>query len=140
MANSVITLLFATHEGSRGLELFGFGVVVAVAQGRNRDRCQPRSRWPHPTRRWSIPPPPPGTGSTRGLSLSCRPKPASFSFTSSIELGTEVADVQQIGLAAADQLADGVDTLALEAVVGPDGDVEILDGHGECRDRVRLGR
>src|ERR1700712_2672304 len=39
-------------------------------------------------------------------------------------LRTEVADVEQVGLAARDQFADGVDTLALEAVVGPDREVE----------------
>src|SRR5665647_3826961 len=34
-------------------------------------------------------------------------------------LGTEVADVEQVGLAAPDELTHGVDALALEAVVGP---------------------
>src|SRR5208337_4165562 len=39
----------------------------------------------------------------------------------------EVPDVQQILLAARDQFAHGVDALALEAVVGPDGEVKVLD-------------
>src|ERR1700755_768953 len=38
-------------------------------------------------------------------------------------LGAEVADVEQVLLAAGDELADRVDALALEAVVGPDGEV-----------------
>src|SRR5580704_15654219 len=38
-------------------------------------------------------------------------------------LGAEVPDVEQILFAAADQLADRVNALALEAVVGPDGEV-----------------
>src|SRR5690606_20572103 len=35
-------------------------------------------------------------------------------------LRTEVADVEEVGLAACDELAHGVDALALEAVVGAD--------------------
>src|SRR3954468_24615642 len=46
-------------------------------------------------------------------------------------LRTEVADVEQVGLAAPDELTHGVDALALEAVVRPDGEVEVLDRHGE---------
>src|SRR5215467_11432647 len=42
-------------------------------------------------------------------------------------LRAEVADVQQILLAAGDELTHGVDALALEAVVGPDGKVQVLD-------------
>src|SRR5689334_18903874 len=38
-------------------------------------------------------------------------------------LGTEVADVEQVRLAAAHELAHRVDALALEAVVRPDGEV-----------------
>src|SRR5829696_10559966 len=37
-------------------------------------------------------------------------------------LRTEVADVEQVGLGAGDELTDGVHALALEAVVGPDGE------------------
>src|SRR5215469_10981951 len=48
-------------------------------------------------------------------------------------LGAEVADVQQILLAAGDKLADGVDALALEAVVGPDGEIELLDRQRQVR-------
>src|SRR6201999_1904017 len=55
-------------------------------------------------------------------------------------LGTEVADVEQVGLAARDQLADGVDALALQAVVRPDREVQVLDRHRERGDGVRLGR
>src|SRR5262249_43991354 len=43
----------------------------------------------------------------------------------------EVADVHQLGLALLPEVADGVDALALQAVVGPDGEVQLLD-----RDRV----
>ncbi len=52
---------------------------------------------------------------------------------------TEVADVEQIGLRACHELADGVDTFALEAVVGPDRQVQILDGKSEGGDVVGLG-
>src|SRR5690606_7560573 len=45
-------------------------------------------------------------------------------------LGAEVADVQQILLAARDELTHGVDALALEAVVGTDGEVQVLDRQG----------
>ena len=55
-------------------------------------------------------------------------------------LRTEVADVQQVGLAAPDQLAHGVDALALEAVVRPHRQVELLDRHRERGDVGDLGR
>src|ERR1700733_12937036 len=42
-------------------------------------------------------------------------------------LGAEVADVEQVLLAAGDKLAHGVDALTLEAVVGPDRQVQVLD-------------
>src|SRR5687768_1861095 len=43
----------------------------------------------------------------------------------------EVADIHQLGLRLLHQVADGVDALSLEAVVGTDREVEVLD-----RDRV----
>src|SRR4051794_22693630 len=46
-------------------------------------------------------------------------------------LGAEVADVEQVLLRAGHELAHGVDALALEAVVGPHRQAEVLDGHGE---------
>src|SRR5665647_1661168 len=54
-------------------------------------------------------------------------------------LGTEVADVEQVGLAAPDELTHGVDALALEAVVGPDGQVEVLDGQSKIGGKRRVG-
>src|ERR1700761_3185721 len=42
-------------------------------------------------------------------------------------LGAEVADVEQVLLAAGDKLAHGVDALTLEAVVGPDRQGQGLD-------------
>src|SRR5690625_423766 len=42
-------------------------------------------------------------------------------------LGAEVADVEQVGLAAGHELTHGVDALALEAVVGPRLQTELLD-------------
>src|SRR5664280_3769236 len=42
-------------------------------------------------------------------------------------LRTEVADIEQVSLAASEKLTHGVDALTLEAVVGPDGQIEILD-------------
>ena len=56
-------------------------------------------------------------------------------------LSAEVPDVEQVLLAAADQLADRVNALALEAVVRTDGEVEVLDRQGQvgrasCRERV----
>src|SRR6266702_2712941 len=48
-------------------------------------------------------------------------------------LGAEVADVQQVLLAAGDKLADRVDALALEAVVGADREVQLLDRQGQVR-------
>ena len=46
-------------------------------------------------------------------------------------LGAEVADVEQVLLAAGDKLADSVDALTLEAVVGANGEVQLLDRQGE---------
>src|SRR5262245_24901333 len=42
-------------------------------------------------------------------------------------LGAEVADVEQVLLRARDQLTHGVDALTLEAVVGPDRQLQVLD-------------
>ena len=53
---------------------------------------------------------------------------------------SEVADVEQIGLGTADKLTDGVNTFALEAVVGADREVQILDGESEGSDVIGLGR
>src|SRR5215212_8425811 len=55
-------------------------------------------------------------------------------------LRTEVADVEQVGLGAGHELTDGVHALALEAVVGAEGEVHVLDRHREVRDVGRLGR
>src|SRR6478609_7965019 len=46
-------------------------------------------------------------------------------------LGAEVADVEQVLLRARDELTHGVDALALEAVVGTDGQLQVLDR--ECQ-------
>src|SRR5450830_710335 len=48
-------------------------------------------------------------------------------------LRTEVADVEEVGLAARYELAHRVDPLALEAVVGPDRQLQVLDRQGEVR-------
>src|SRR5699024_6311085 len=42
-------------------------------------------------------------------------------------LGAEVADVEQVRLAATDEFTHGVDALALEAVVGAHRQVQVLD-------------
>src|ERR1700753_3443713 len=52
----------------------------------------------------------------------------------------EVADVEQVGLGARHQFSDGVHTLALEAVVRADGQVQVVDRQRERRDVVGLGR
>ena len=52
----------------------------------------------------------------------------------------EVADVEQVGFGARHQLADGVHTLALEAVVRPHGQIQVVDRQRERRDVVGLGR
>src|SRR4029079_7254688 len=52
----------------------------------------------------------------------------------------EVTDVPHVGLRPRDQLADGVDALALEAVVRPDGEFQIVDRQRERGDVVCLGR
>ena len=46
-------------------------------------------------------------------------------------LGAEVADVEQVLLRARDELTHGVDALALEAVVGADGELQVLDREGQ---------
>src|SRR3954449_2810296 len=46
-------------------------------------------------------------------------------------LRAEVADVEQVLLRAGHELAHGVDALALEAVVRPDGQAQVLDRHGQ---------
>src|SRR5664279_325475 len=46
-------------------------------------------------------------------------------------LRTEVADIEQVGLAASEKLTHSVDALALEAVVGPNGQIEVLDGQSK---------
>src|SRR5882757_7081072 len=57
-------------------------------------------------------------------------------------LRTEVADVEQVRLGARDQLTHGVDALALEAVVGADGEFQLLDRERQIRGQggVRRGR
>jgi hypothetical protein len=64
-----------------------------------------------------------------GLSLSAGPA-GELGLDLVDRLRAEVADVEQVGLAAGDELAHGVDALALEAVVGPDGQVQVLDRQG----------
>src|SRR6188768_3762639 len=48
-------------------------------------------------------------------------------------LRTEVADVQEVGLAARDELAHRVDALTLEAVVGADRQLQVLDRQRQVR-------
>src|SRR3954451_13162288 len=55
-------------------------------------------------------------------------------------LGTEVADVEQVLLRARDQLTHGVDALTLEAVVGPDGELQVLDRQGEVGGELLVDR
>src|SRR5690606_30486964 len=52
----------------------------------------------------------------------------------------EVPDVEQVGLGTGDQFPDGVDPLPLEAVVGPHGQIQVVDRQRERRDVVGLGR
>src|SRR5450631_4241276 len=54
-------------------------------------------------------------------------------------LRTEVADVEQVGLAASEKLTHGVDALTLETVVGPDGQVEILDRQSKISRECGVG-
>src|SRR5665647_2457153 len=54
-------------------------------------------------------------------------------------LRTKVADIEQVGLAASEKLTHGVDALTLEAVVGPDGQVEILDRQGKISRECGIG-
>src|SRR6201996_6725199 len=53
---------------------------------------------------------------------------------------TEVADVEQVGLGARHQFSDGVHALTLEAVVGPHGQIQVVDRQRERGDVVGLGR
>src|SRR4051795_4868813 len=55
-------------------------------------------------------------------------------------LRTEVADVEQVLLRARDELTHGVDALTLEAVVGPDGQVQVLDREGEVLGQLLVDR
>ena len=55
-------------------------------------------------------------------------------------LRSEVTNVEQVRLAAPDELTHRVDALALQAVVRPHGQVELLDRHRERRDIGYLGR
>src|SRR3954469_17044021 len=55
-------------------------------------------------------------------------------------LRTEVADVQQVRLGARDQLTHGVDALTLEAVVGADRELKVLDRQSEVRGERSVGR
>src|SRR3954468_3158992 len=55
-------------------------------------------------------------------------------------LRAEVADVQQVLLRAADELTHRVDSLALEAVVGPDGQLQVLDRKGEVGRQLLVHR
>ena len=55
-------------------------------------------------------------------------------------LRTEVADVEQVLLRAADELTHGVDALALEAVVGADGQLQVLDREGEVGSQLLVDR
>src|SRR5882757_9175589 len=52
----------------------------------------------------------------------------------------EVPDVEQVRLGPADQLADGVDAFALEAVVGPYGQVQLLDRQCKIGSELRVLR
>ena len=55
-------------------------------------------------------------------------------------LGAEVADVEQVLLRAGDELTHGVDALALEAVVGTDGQLQVLDREGEVGSELLVDR
>src|SRR5690606_1909713 len=55
-------------------------------------------------------------------------------------LRAEVADVEQVLLAASDELTHGVDALALEAVVGADRELQLLDGESEVGGERGVGR
>src|SRR5438270_440037 len=55
-------------------------------------------------------------------------------------LRTEVADVHQVRLAARDELTDAVDAFTLEAVVGADGEVELLDRQGQVSHQLGVRR
>src|SRR5690606_36205095 len=49
---------------------------------------------------------------------------------------TEGPDLEEVGLGLDDELGDGLDTRVLQAVGGPDGEVQVADGHGELADEV----
>src|SRR6187200_1554068 len=53
-------------------------------------------------------------------------------------LRAEVANIQQVLLAARYQLRDRVNALPLEAVVGPNGQVQILDRQGKIRGQLLI--
>src|SRR4051812_1648699 len=55
-------------------------------------------------------------------------------------LRTEVADVEQVLLRARDQLTHGVDALTLEAVVGANRQVQVLDREGEVLRQLLVDR
>jgi hypothetical protein len=55
-------------------------------------------------------------------------------------LGAEVADVEQVLLRARDQLTHRVDALTLEAVVGADGQLQVLDRQREVRGELLVDR
>ena len=55
-------------------------------------------------------------------------------------LRAEVADVEQVGLAARDELAHAVDAFALQAVVRADGEVQLFDRQSEIGSQRRVSR
>src|SRR3546814_794128 len=55
-------------------------------------------------------------------------------------LRTEVPDVEQVLLRARDELTHGVDALTLEAVVGPDGQLQVLDREGQVGSKLLVDR
>src|SRR3954452_21697662 len=55
-------------------------------------------------------------------------------------LRTEVADVQEVGLRARNELTHGVDALTLEAVVGADRELQVLDRQGQVRSERGIRR
>src|SRR5258705_12617574 len=108
------------------LELFGFGVVLVVVQVVAGVAV-------------------PGTGCdvvTGDLGRIKRGRAVLQRQTQLVQLDlhlvdgllAEVADVQQIGLRAGDELAHRVHTFALEAVIRPDREVQVVDRQCERRD------
>src|SRR6185312_1367757 len=53
---------------------------------------------------------------------------------------TEIPYIEEVGLGTPDQLTDAVDALALEAVVRPDGEVQLLDRQGQVGGQLRVLR